>query len=102
MILAIDPGDLNRDGALKTEHLGKVRDGSTGEIVNGYPLMTVVARDLKHGHTLPVLTRLLSPRRQRVEQGTASDSHTPLWVIDRGGDRGTLWNTWLNDDWDVG
>ena len=112
MILAIDPGDLNRDGALKTEHLGKVRDGSTGEIVNGYPLMTVVARDLKHGHTLPVLTRLLSPRRHAFKSENTDILNTmsrvqrairtrPLWVIDRGGDRGTLWNTWLNDDWDV-
>lgn len=37
MILAIDPGDLNRDGAEKSEHLCRVRDGSREEIVNGYP-----------------------------------------------------------------
>ena len=109
MIVAIDPGDLNRDGALKSEYLGKVRDGSTGDIVNGYPLISVVARDVKTGRSLPLLTRLLSSRRhafksentdilnamETVQQHLSS---RPLWVIDRGGDRGVLWDTWLKDD----
>lgn len=112
MIVAIDPGDLNRDGAPKSEYRGRVRDGDRGEIVGGYPLLTVVARDPKRGETLPLLTRLLSSERP----GHRSENHEilaameqvqqhldarPLWVIDRGGDRGRLWDVWLKDEWPV-
>ena len=45
MIVAIDPGDLNHGGSPKSECIGRVRDGDKGDIVNGYPLMHVVARD---------------------------------------------------------
>ncbi len=63
MIVAVDAGDLNRDGAERSEHRCRVRDGDTGEIVGGYPLMTVVARDVVTGRTLLLLTRLLSSVR---------------------------------------
>ncbi len=53
MVLAIDPGDLNRDGAPNTDILS---------------VMDTV---------------------QRHVEGR------PLWVIDRGGDRGRLWDAWL-------
>ncbi|WP_421620638.1 transposase [Alkalilimnicola ehrlichii] len=112
MILAIDPGDLNRDGAACSEYRGRVRDGDTGEIVGGYPLMSVVARDLDSGQTLPLLTRLLSSARAGhrsentdvlsvMETVQRHVSGTPLWVIDRGGDRGRLWRHWLEQDWPV-
>lgn len=106
MVLAIDPGDLNRDGAPKSGHRCRVHDGSTGDIVGGYPLLQVVARDVKKGTTLPMICRLYSyedPQfhseneeiltvMRRVQN--AIGSH-PLWVIDRGGDRGSLWDAWL-------
>lgn len=112
MVLAIDPGDLNRDGASKSEHLGRIRDGSTGEIINGYPLISVVARDIRHGKTFPLLTRLLSSCRNGYRSENSdilsvmdtvqrSVKARPLWVIDRGGDRGKLWNTWIEDGWDI-
>jgi len=112
MILAIDPGDLNRDGGPKSEHWGRVRDGSKGEIVGGYPLLNVVARDLKKGTTLPLFCQLYSCQ----EKGFVSENHEiltvmrrvqaaigskRLWVIDRGGDRSALWNVWLKEDFDV-
>ena len=53
MIVAIDPGDLNRDGSSKSEYIGRARDGDKGDIVNGYPLMHVVARDLSTSESLP-------------------------------------------------
>jgi len=112
MVLAIDPGDLNRDGAEKSERLCRVRDGSSGEIVNGYPLMSVVARDIRQGHTFPLLTRLLSTAGPSYKSENHDILYTmetvqrylsarPLWVIDRGGDRGVLWKTWIEDEWDV-
>ena len=109
MVLAIDPGDLNRDGAQQSELISRIRDGSTGNIVNGYPLISVVARDPKSGATLPLLTRLLSSRRytfksensdilQTMEEVQSHLTCKPLWVIDRGGDRGTLWQSWIKEE----
>ena len=63
MVLALDPGDVNRDGSARSEYVGRVRDGSTGEWVNGYPLLSVVACDVRGGQRFPLLTRLLSTRR---------------------------------------
>ena len=114
MVIAIDPGDLNRSGSQGSEGLCRVRDGDKGDIVNGYPLMSVVARCLKSGVTLPLLTRLLSSTRNgyrsenvdimnamdRVRQMTGTDVD-PLWVIDRGGDRNKLWDFWLKGEWKI-
>lgn len=108
MILAIDPGDLNRDGASCSEGRSQVRDGSSGEIVGGYPLLSVVARDVQRGTTVPLYCRLSSPEAEdyvsendeilkamnRVQTAIGSKR---LWVIDRGGDRSRLWRHWLAD-----
>ncbi len=112
MILAIDPGDLNRDGAPRSELRGRVRDGDGGEIVGGYPLLSVVARDVRRRKTLPLMTRLVSPDRggyrsenrdilSVMEEVQRHLVAKPLWVIDRGGDRGKLWKVWIEDGWDV-
>jgi len=111
MVLAIDPGDVDRRHAEACEFLGKVRDGSTGEIISGYPLLSVVARDGRRGKTIPLLLRLFSASEtghgsendeillamERVERSVGSPPgesillrNSPsgfLWVIDRGGDR---------------
>jgi hypothetical protein len=115
MVLAIDPGDLNRNGAQKSEYRARVRDGSTGEIVGGYPLMSVVARDVKSGLNLPVLTRLHSGehpdyKSENTEILTMMETVCaalpemdigPLWTIDRGGDRGKLWRAWIDGGYNV-
>jgi len=112
MILAIDPGDLNRSGSNKSEGLCQVRDGDKGDIVNGYPLISVVARCAKTRTTLPLLTRLLSSRRGAYKSENTDIMHTmervqrhldckPLWVIDRGGDRSRLWRFWIKGDWPI-
>lgn len=112
MVVAIDPGDLNRDGAPSSEHRSRVRDGDRGEIVGGYPLLSVVARDPRGRQTLPLLTRVQTPQRPghrsentellgvmaKVRRSLSTD---PLWVIDRGGDRKRLWEQWLAEDWPV-
>lgn len=61
---------------------------------------------MRTGQTLPLYTRLLSSQRpgHRSENHEIVETmetvqrqlHTrPLWLIDRGGDRGRLWTTWL-------
>ncbi len=112
MVVAIDPGDLNREGSSASEGLCRVRDGDQGDIVKGYPLLSVVARCLVSGHTFPLLTRLLSSVRGSyksenrdivnvMERVQGSLESRPLWVIDRGGDRGVLWDFWIQGDWKI-
>jgi len=105
-IIALDPGDLNRNGSRHSEECCRIRDGSTGDIVNGYALMSAVARDMVTGRTLPLLLRLSGSRNRTYGSENLEmlsvmsdvrqqlgDSH--LWVIDRGGDRKVLWQHWL-------
>ncbi len=112
MVIAIDAGDLNREGSRASEGLCRVRDGDQGDIVNGYPLLSVVARCLDSGRTFPLLTRLLSSNRGSyksenrdivnvMDRVQGSLESRPLWVIDRGGDRGVLWDFWLRGDWRI-
>ncbi len=112
MILAIDPGDLNRDGSPKSELRSRVHDGSTGEIVGGYPMLQVVARDTEKGTTLPLYCglhsyedssfvseneQILSTMR-RIQSAIGTSR---LWVIDRGGDRNVLWSAWLKEKFEI-
>jgi len=106
MVLAIDPGDLDRRHAEACESIGKIRDGSSGDIISGYPLLSIVARDSRKGKTVPLFLRLFS----HEEYGCNSENNEILsamsrvrrevgdkllWVIDRGGDRSVLWNHWI-------
>jgi len=106
MILAIDPGDLDRRYAESCEFLGKIRDGSSGDIISGYPLLSVVARNGQQGKTVPLLLRVFSAsEKDHVSENTEillamervkrDVGNTHLWVIDRGGDRLNLWGHWL-------
>jgi len=114
MVLGIDPGDLNRNGSSKSEGIGKVRDGDKDIIVNGYPLITIVARCLKTCATLPVLTRLISTKTKDYKsenhdikqsmirvRDCLADILNPLWVIDRGGDRSILWDFWIKENFRI-
>lgn len=112
MILAIDPGDLNRNGSVKSEHLSRVRDGSCGEIVCGYPLIQVVGRAVRKRETLPLLCRLYSYQEKGfvseneqiisvMRQVSEAIEGKRLWVIDRGGDRIKLWEAWQKEKLDV-
>jgi len=112
MVLAIDPGDLNRDGSAKSECISRVHDGSCGEIVGGYPLIEVVGRDVRKRVTLPLLCRLYSYKEKGfvseneqiinvMRQVSKAIKGKRLWVIDRGGDRIKLWKAWEKDKFDV-
>jgi len=112
MELAIDPGDLDRRHAGACESIGKIRDGSTGDIISGYPLLSIVARDSRKGKTVPLFLRLFSYE----EHGCNSENNEILsamsrvrqevgkkllWVIDRGGDRSVLWNHWIEHQYQI-
>jgi len=112
MVLAIDPGDLDRRHAEACESIGKIRDGSTGDIISGYPLLSIVARDSRKGKTVPLFLRLFSHEEygcnsenneilsamSRVRQEVGKNL---LWVIDRGGDRRVLWDQWIPHQYQI-
>lgn len=112
MILAIDPGDLNRDGSPKSERRSRVHDGSKGEVVGGYPMIQVVGRDVRKRRTLPLLCRLYSYEDKDfvseneqilgvMRRVAKAVKEKRLWVIDRGGDRGKLWESWKEEKFEV-
>ncbi len=51
-LLIVDGGDIAKPYGKKMEHIGKVRDGSTGEITQGYPTLGITA--LTPGRKMPI------------------------------------------------
>lgn len=100
-LLVLDPSDLSKKYARKMEHLAKVRDGSDGGIKDGYWLCQIVAVDCGGHRIVPLVNHLwsqaapghLSENDEILKCLDAVAAHTGrkgIWVIDRGGDRMSL------------
>lgn len=100
-VLALDLSDIRKEYAQKMEHLAVVRDGSTGELHQGYWLCDVTAAEVNGSEIVPLYQKLYSVeakefRSENAEILAAVDlirSHTQgrgIWAIDRGGDRKNL------------
>jgi len=100
-VLALDLSDIRKEYAQKMECLAMVRDGSRGELHQGYWLCDVTAAEVNGNEIVPLYQKLYSAeakdfRSENDEVLTAVDlirSHTQgrgIWVIDRGGDRKKL------------
>lgn len=97
-LLLIDPTDVRKDFAKKMQHLARVRDGSTGELVNGYWMMKVVACEAEGSRITPLYQSLYSADApgfvseneellKAVELISAHSKKRGVWVMDRGGSR---------------
>jgi hypothetical protein len=97
-LLIIDPSDISKTHAKKMEFLGRVRDGSTGQIRNGYWTLHVVGAKVGSSNIVPLYQRLWSSKAighvsENAEILNAVDSvmahvgRRGMWVMDRGGDR---------------
>jgi hypothetical protein len=100
-VLALDLSDIRKEYAQKMEHLAVVRDGSTGELHQGYWLCDVTAAEVNGSEIVPLYQKLFSVeakefRSENAEILAAVDlirTHTQgrgIWAIDRGGDRKKL------------
>jgi len=100
-VLALDLSDIRKEYAKKMEHLAQVRDGSTGELHQGYWLCDVTGAELHSSEIVPLYQKLYSAEAadftsENAEILTAIDlvrAHTQgrgIWAIDRGGDRKKL------------
>ena len=100
-VLALDLSDIRKEYGKKMEHLATVRDGSTGELHQGYWLCDVTGAEVRSSEIVPLYQKLYSVEAEdftseNVEILTAIDlvrAHTQgrgIWAIDRGGDRRKL------------
>ena len=96
-LIVIDPPDIRKLYAEKMEFLAKVRDGSTGEIGNGYTLCLAVACESGGRTFTPLNLRLWSTAAPGFTSQNAEilgiidriHAHTKrrgIYVMDRGGD----------------
>jgi len=102
-LIVIDPSDIQKLYAEKMEFLARVRDGSTGEIGNGYSLCMALACETASRTFTPLNLRLWSTEADGftsqnaeilgiVDQISGFTKRLGIYVMDRGGD-----GDWLFD-----
>lgn len=105
-LLVIDVSDIAKPYAKKMEHLGKVRDGSTGEIRDGYWTCNVIACEEGKRRVVPLYQALYSAKapefdseNKEILRGVDAvrrwTNGRGIWVMDRGGDRVKLLRPFL-------
>jgi len=106
MVIAIDPGDIRKKHAAKMEHLAKIHDGSSHEIGEGYWLCKAVAADTEHKKVIPLYLEAYSQKAKDfrsendqifkvIDTVSVSLGGKGIYAIDRGGDRGKLYDKFL-------
>ena len=110
-LLVLDLSDIHKKYAKEMEYLAEVRDGSEGgEIVKGYWTNQVIATDVNSNEVIPLYSDLYSQESpdfksendEIIKAINLVGEHTSnrgIWVIDRGGDRESLYSHLLNKPW---
>ena len=107
-LLIIDPTDISKKYAKHMQYLSKVRDGSTGQISNGYWVCSTVGAHVDSDEIIPLYHHLYSAEAPEFISENAEilrcidtiSSYTGdrgIWVMDRGGDRGELIKPFLGE-----
>lgn len=97
MVIAIDPGDINKPYAVAMEHLCNIWDGSASTTARGYHLCQVTAANLEHNKIVPLYCEAFSDKEEGYVSITAKIIATistvtdrigsvGIWAIDRQGD----------------
>jgi len=106
-LLVIDVSEITKPYAKKMEHLGKVRDGSTGEITDGYWTCNVIACEEGKRRVVPLYQSLYSARAPEFQSENEEivravdavrrwTNGRGIYVMDRGGDRENLLHPFLD------
>jgi hypothetical protein len=101
-LLILDLSDVVKPYAKKMECLARVRDGSEGKIADGYWLCQVIGVENEGNEITPLYGELYSSSAQdfvsenreilrALRQVSEEVKPRGIWVIDRGGDRGKLY-----------
>jgi len=97
-LLIVDQSDIQKPYARSMEHLGRVRDGSTGKLGSGYWNLNIVATDVDSRDVFPLWGELYSIGSPTCGGENAVITHAfrdfsdelagrGIWVMDRGFDR---------------
>jgi len=108
-VLAVDLSDLQKRYGKKMEYLAEVRDGSTGEIGEGYWLCQVLAAHPYGNDVVPLYGELYSCEAENFQSEndqilkairyvSRATGGQGVFVIDRGGDRRNLLNPLIDGD----
>jgi hypothetical protein len=108
-LLVVDISDISKDHARRMEHMGRVRDGSTGKIKDGYWTIKVIGTEPEGVHITPMINRLYSQEApdhdsendeilKAVRAVSRAAERRGIFVIDRGGDRKKLLHPLLNTE----
>ena len=61
-VFCFDPGDLGKKNSKKLENIDLIKDGSTGEYINGYKMIEVAALTRREKLPIPVYSSLYSTK----------------------------------------
>ena len=106
-LLILDLSDVAKSYARKMEYLARVRDGSEGEIANGYWTTQVIGAKPGSNDVLPLYQELYSQNApdfisenaqiiKAIDMVGQAGQNRGTWVIDRGGDRDVLFDHLLS------
>jgi len=101
-LLILDLSDLVKPYAKKMEYLARVRDGSEGKLADGYWLCQVIGVENEGNEITPLYGELYSSQAKdfvsenreilkALRKVSRAVGEKGVWVIDRGGDRGRLY-----------
>jgi hypothetical protein len=105
-VLIIDDSDISKTHSSKLEGLCRVRDGSTGELTDGYWYAGVSALTAKHKQPIPVYSHVYSSKEDNYVSNNVEtlkslaflSAHFPktnIRTLDRGYDGGFIYNYFL-------
>jgi len=106
-LLILDLSDIKKKYAEKMEYLAQVRDGSdNGEIVDGYWTNQVIATEIDSNEIIPLYHTIYSQKSpdflsenieiiNAIDQVGKAIDNKGIWIIDRGGDRGALYESFI-------
>ena len=107
-LIILDPTDIRKLYARKMPYLGHIRDGSAKELGKGYWACAAVACESGGRRIVPLHLRLWSCSApdfkseneeiaHTVETIRKGTKHRGIYVVDRGGDRGELYNLFMGN-----
>ena len=105
-LLIVDPSDLTKKYAKKMENLARIRDGSEKQIGWGYWLNVIVGAEIGESEIVPLSHELYSSKAddfvsenhqilEAVRRLSRASGGRGIFVLDRGGDRGRLYEEYV-------
>lgn len=102
-LLILDLSDIAKPYAKRMEYLGRVHDGSCGQLADGYWTVQVIAAQVGKSEIVPLYNRLYSIAApdcpgenaeifRAVKMVSRTIDNKGTWVMDRGMDRGIIFD----------